>query len=113
MGYDQFGNHNRKLDILLIENDPAMALLTKEEFREAGLLDRISIAKKGDEALAKYARLTNFTPTATYANRITWMNSSTSFKSALPSGAPSPSCPKNRKTAKGHAPFMMGTDSGK
>lgn len=53
MGYDQLsGNHNRELDILMIENDPAMALLTKEAFREAGLLDRIIVVQNGDDAMA-------------------------------------------------------------
>lgn len=57
MGYDQYsGEHNRALDILLIENDPAMALLTREAFREAGLMDRISVVKNGDEALAYLKR---------------------------------------------------------
>lgn len=52
MGYDQYsGQHNRELDILLIENDPAMALLTREAFREAGMIDRISVVQNGDDAL--------------------------------------------------------------
>lgn len=57
MGYDQYtGKHNRELDILLIENDPAMALLTKEAFREAGLWDRIAVVKNGDDALSYLRR---------------------------------------------------------
>ena len=42
----------RELDILLIENDPAMAHLTKEAFREAGLYEKIVCLPNGDEALA-------------------------------------------------------------
>ena len=42
----------RELDILLIENDPAMAHLTKEAFREAGLYERITSLANGAEALA-------------------------------------------------------------
>ena len=57
MGYDQFsGQHNRELDILLIENDPAMAVLTKEAFREAGLYDRIVVVRNGDDALSYLRR---------------------------------------------------------
>ncbi len=57
MGYDQLtGRHNRELDILLIENDPAMALLTREAFREAGLMDRIMVVHNGDEALSYLRR---------------------------------------------------------
>lgn len=52
MGYDQYsGQHTRELDILLVENDPAMALLTKVAFREAGMMDRISVVQNGDDAL--------------------------------------------------------------
>jgi CheY-like chemotaxis protein len=57
MGYEQYsGEHNRRLDILLIENDPAMALLTKEAFREAGLMDRLVVVQNGDEALGYLRR---------------------------------------------------------
>ncbi len=57
MGYDRIsGNHNRELDILLIENDPAMALLTKEAFREAGLFERIIVVQNGDDALSYLRR---------------------------------------------------------
>src|SRR5579875_44273 len=57
MGYDRFsGDHNRELDILLIENDPAMALLTKEAFKEAGLFERITVVHNGDDALAYLRR---------------------------------------------------------
>lgn len=41
-----------RLDILLIENDPAAARLTKEAFREAGLMEGVRSVPDGDEALA-------------------------------------------------------------
>lgn len=41
-----------QLDILLIENDPAMAHLTKEAFRDAGLFEQIVSLPNGDEALS-------------------------------------------------------------
>lgn len=41
-----------QLDILLIENDPAMAHLTKEAFREAGLYEQIVSLPNGEDALA-------------------------------------------------------------
>lgn len=57
MGYDRnSGTHTRELDILLIENDPSMALLTKEAFREAGLYDRIIAVSNGNEAMAYLRR---------------------------------------------------------
>jgi two-component system, chemotaxis family, response regulator Rcp1 len=43
---------NQTLDILLIENDPAAALLTKEAFKEAGLTEVVNSVPDGDEALA-------------------------------------------------------------
>ena len=46
----------RKLDILIIENDPAAALLTKEAFREAGLTDFVYSVPDGEEALAYLRR---------------------------------------------------------
>jgi two-component system, chemotaxis family, response regulator Rcp1 len=46
----------QKLDILLIENDPAAARLTKEAFREAGLTERVRSVPSGDEALAYLRR---------------------------------------------------------
>ena len=51
---DDWGNtlQRRKLDILLVENDPAAALLTKEAFREAGLTDALHTVADGDDALA-------------------------------------------------------------
>ncbi len=45
-----------KLDILLIENDPAAARLTKEAFREAGLMHGVRSVPDGDEALAYLRR---------------------------------------------------------
>ena len=45
-----------KLDVLIIENDPAAARLTKEAFREAGLMEGVRSVPDGDEALA-YLRL--------------------------------------------------------
>jgi CheY-like chemotaxis protein len=47
---------NNQLDILLIENDPAMATLTKEAFREAGMYEQIVCVPNGDEALALLRR---------------------------------------------------------
>lgn len=44
------------LDILIVENDPAMARLTKEAFREAGLMELITSLPDGDEALAYLRR---------------------------------------------------------
>lgn len=41
-----------QLDVLIVENDPAAARLTKEAFREAGLTQGISSFPDGDEALA-------------------------------------------------------------
>lgn len=46
----------RKLDILIIENDPAMVYLTKEAFREAGMTECIASVPDGDEALALLRR---------------------------------------------------------
>jgi len=40
------------LDILLIENDLASARLTKEAFREAGLMSAVRSVPDGDQALA-------------------------------------------------------------
>lgn len=41
-----------QLDILLIENDPATAHLTKEAFKQAGLFEQIVAMPNGDDALA-------------------------------------------------------------
>ena len=46
----------QQLDILLIENDPAAARLTKEAFREAGLTKCVRSVPDGDEALAHLRR---------------------------------------------------------
>jgi two-component system, chemotaxis family, response regulator Rcp1 len=46
----------QRLDILLIENDPAAARLTKEAFREAGLTEGVRSVPDGDEALAYLRR---------------------------------------------------------
>lgn len=40
-----------QLDVLIIENDPAAARLTKEAFREAGLMQAVLSVPDGDEAL--------------------------------------------------------------
>ncbi len=40
-----------QLDVLIIENDPAAARLTKEAFREAGLTKAVTSVPDGDEAL--------------------------------------------------------------
>ncbi|HEY7303553.1 MAG TPA: response regulator [Bryobacteraceae bacterium] len=42
----------QKLDILIIENDPATVHLTKQAFQEAGLTETIISVPNGDEALA-------------------------------------------------------------
>ena len=41
----------RKLEILVIENDPAAARLTKEAFKEAGIKEGVYAVPDGDEAL--------------------------------------------------------------
>ncbi|HEY3940258.1 MAG TPA: response regulator [Bryobacteraceae bacterium] len=46
----------RDLDILLVENDPAMAELTRIAFREAGLHEGVTAVRDGDEALAYLRR---------------------------------------------------------
>ena len=46
----------QQLDILIIENDPAAARLTKEAFREAGLMRQVLSIPDGDEALAHLRR---------------------------------------------------------
>jgi len=45
-----------RLDILIIENDPATARLTKEAFREAGMMDAVVAVPDGDIALAYLRR---------------------------------------------------------
>jgi two-component system, chemotaxis family, response regulator Rcp1 len=44
------------LDILIVENDPASAHLTREAFREAGKTEGIHLLPDGDEALALLRR---------------------------------------------------------
>jgi CheY-like chemotaxis protein len=44
--------HNQKLDILIVENDPAMARLTSECFNEAGVREGVILLPDGDQALA-------------------------------------------------------------
>jgi two-component system, chemotaxis family, response regulator Rcp1 len=46
------GRNLQNLDILLVENDPAAARLTKEAFREAGLSEGVRSVPDGEEALA-------------------------------------------------------------
>ncbi|HEX4167023.1 MAG TPA: response regulator [Bryobacteraceae bacterium] len=51
----QGSNHNtgsKQLVILLIENDPAAAFLTKEALKEAGLHESVTSVRDGEEALA-------------------------------------------------------------
>lgn len=43
--------HNGELDILIVENDPAMARLTGHCFHEAGLKERLVSLPDGDQAL--------------------------------------------------------------
>lgn len=52
---------NKQLDILIIENDPAMARLTKEALREAGLMEGVQSLADGDQALA-YLRAESRSP---------------------------------------------------
>ncbi len=49
-------NSPARLDILIVENDPATARLTKEAFREAGLMDSVVSVPDGDVALAYLRR---------------------------------------------------------
>jgi CheY-like chemotaxis protein len=46
----------QRLDVLLIENDPAAAHLTMEALREAGLVDLVFAVPDGEEALAYLRR---------------------------------------------------------
>ncbi len=46
----------QQFDVLLIENDPAAAHLTKEALREAGLLNLVFSVPDGEEALALLRR---------------------------------------------------------
>ena len=46
------GHASQGLDVLIVENDPAAARLTKEAFREAGLSEGVRSVPDGEEALA-------------------------------------------------------------
>ena len=50
--FDMDGSQQKRLSILLIENDLAAAVLTKEAFKEVGLHNGITCVRDGDEALA-------------------------------------------------------------
>ncbi|MBV9762239.1 MAG: response regulator [Acidobacteriaceae bacterium] len=50
------GGSPDRLDVLIVENDPAAARLTKEAFREAGLMEGVLSVRDGDEALAYLRR---------------------------------------------------------
>ncbi len=51
-----------RLDILLIENDPAAAVLTREAFKEVGMHEGVTSVRDGDEALAYLRNEQNYTP---------------------------------------------------
>jgi two-component system, chemotaxis family, response regulator Rcp1 len=55
-GHAQGSQLNQRLDVLVVENDPAAARLTKEAFREAGLTQVVRSVPDGDEALAYLRR---------------------------------------------------------
>jgi CheY-like chemotaxis protein len=57
------------LDVLLVENDPAMARLTKEALKEAGLIESVRSLSNGDEALA-YLRAESRPPSQPYPDII-------------------------------------------
>ncbi len=46
------GDKQRRLSILLIENDPASAALTREVMKEVGMHENVTSVRDGDEALA-------------------------------------------------------------
>lgn len=46
----------RQLEVLLVENDPATARLTREAFKEAGLHDGVRTVPSGQEALSYLRR---------------------------------------------------------
>ena len=54
--YRSNGSSQQQLDVLIIENDPAAARLTKEAFREAGLTQGLRSVPDGEEALAHLRR---------------------------------------------------------
>jgi chemotaxis family two-component system response regulator Rcp1 len=49
-------NSPKRLEILVVENDPATARLTKEAFKEAGLLDSVVSVPDGEVALSYLRR---------------------------------------------------------
>jgi CheY-like chemotaxis protein len=49
---DGNGSKQRRLAILLIENDPASAALTREVMKEVGVHENVTSVRDGDEALA-------------------------------------------------------------
>ncbi len=51
------GHGSQDLTILLIENDPAAAFLTKEALREAGLHKGVNAVSNGEDAMAELAAL--------------------------------------------------------
>ncbi len=58
-GYFEKDNTER-FEVLIIENDPAAARLTKEAFREAGIHHGVRSVPDGDEALALLRRTAAF-----------------------------------------------------
>jgi two-component system, chemotaxis family, response regulator Rcp1 len=55
----EWGNHvasQNQMDILIVENDPAAARLTKEAFSEVGLKEGVRSLPDGEEALAYLRR---------------------------------------------------------
>jgi two-component system, chemotaxis family, response regulator Rcp1 len=59
-GHAQGPYLNQRLDVLIVENDPAAARLTKEAFKEAGLMQIVQSVPDGDEALALLRRLEKY-----------------------------------------------------
>lgn len=57
---DNPANRSNRLDILIVENDPAMARLTKEAFKEAGLMHGVRSVDRGEEAIACLRRQEKF-----------------------------------------------------
>ena len=55
-------NKPRRLDILLVENDPATAKITNMAFKEAGLHEDVTSVRDGDEALAFLRNEQNYHP---------------------------------------------------
>lgn len=55
-GFKRVNSLSKRLDILIVENDPAMARLTKEAFKEAGLHEGVRSVELGEQALAYLRR---------------------------------------------------------